>query len=514
MRAAAPLALALGLLAGAASWPAAAQQVSFRGHADPEVDRHIAGMLSGGYTLLAHDTTIGARDTLRGPVLAAGVRVRLNGTVLGDLVGVAANVFVHPSAVVTGALVNGGGGLYASSLAHVGTLVDRPLARYDVTRAGDTLRIRASAPGHAPFVLDGFYGLQIPTYDRVDGLWLRAGAGLRLPAPPAVDSAELHAVLGWRTSGPGLSHTVDLRARRGHYTAAVGEQQLTATSDRWIRGDLVNSLAFLAVGNDSRDYYDARRLFALVARDFASGRWGGYLAVRALREDADSLRTRDPFVIHKPRALRPNPVMLGRIASLGADAAAMWTGAGSALGLSARIEAAGSALSDFSFVRYEAGLQASVDALWGHELTVEAHVQAPFPGSDPLPRQRWSHVGGPATLPTYPIAAFAGDHVVFFTEQYIIPISALKTPLGAAPEIALVHATGMAWFGGPDPFPRPDHTLEQNLGVELRLFGLALSAYANPAHARSTARLGVGFSLGAGRFSATPPRFDMAAAER
>ncbi len=524
VRGAAPLALALGLLAGLAARPAAAQQVTFVGRGDPDIDRRISGILGGGYTLFARDTTIGARDTVRGPVLALGIRLRLNGTVTGDLVGVASNLFVHPSAVVTGDVVNAGGGLYASSLAHVGTVVDQPLVRYDVARSGDTIRIQGFHQHRSPVVPDAWKGVDIPIYDRVDGLWLQAGAALRLPAPPALDSARLHVVGGWRTGGPGGSYTIDLQARRGRYTAAVGGQRLTSTADRWVRGDVVNSLAFLAAGNDSRDYYDAQRLFALLAWDLVEERWSGYLAVRGLREDADSLRTRDPFVIHKPHALRPNPRMFRRIASVGAQAAVTWTGNTDVVGLYGEVEKAASVLGgDFAFARYALEGHAAVEALWGHLLTVEARVQGPLPGSDPLPRQRWSHVGGPATLPTFPIDAFVGDHVMFLSEQYVIPLMMFKTPFGAAPELALVHAAGKAWVttipvipggSGAAEATTRDRTLEQNLGVELRLFGLALSAYADPAHARSTARFGAGFSLGLGRLSGLPPRFDMTEAER
>lgn len=522
-RGAAPLALALGLLAGVAARPAAAQQVTFAGRGDPEIDRRISGILGDRYTLLAHDTTIAARDTVRGPVLAVGVRLRLNGTVLGDLVGVASNLFVHPSAVVTGDVVNAGGGLYASSLAHVGSVVDQPLANYTIRRAGDTLHIQAAHEHRSPVVLDALRGIYIPAYDRVDGLWLQAGAALRLPAPPALDSARLHVVGGWRTGGPGGSYTIDFQARRGRYTAAVGGQQLTATPDRWVRGDVVNSLAFLAVGSDSRDYYDARRLFALLAWDLVEDRWSGYLAVRGLREDAEALPTRDPFVIRKPGSLRPNPSMFRRISSLTAEAAVTWTGNTDVVGLYGEVEKAASVLGgDFPFSRYALEGHAAVEALWGHLLTVEARVQGPLPGSDDLPRQRWSHVGGPATLPTFSIDAFPGDHLVFFSEQYVIPITPLKTPFGAAPELALVHAAGKAWVtfinsltpGSVVETTTRDRTLEQNLGVELRLFGLALSAYADPAHPRASARFGAGFSLGLGRLSGLPPRFDMAAGER
>ncbi|HEX9107409.1 MAG TPA: hypothetical protein VF832_09275 [Longimicrobiales bacterium] len=504
---------ALALLAGVA--PAArvgAQQVTFAGHADPEVDRRIAGVLAGGrYTLLSHDTTIGAGDTLHGPVLATGIRLRLNGTVSGDLVSVASDLFVHPRASVSGALVNAGGGLYASSQARVGETVDRPLAHYAVTRSGGTIVIQASPTSSPPLALDALKGLHLPTYDRVDGLWLQAGARLRLPAPPALDSARLHLVGGWRTAGPGFSGMADLQLLRGRYSLLLGGQQLTATSDRWIRGDLANSLSFITIGNDYRDYYDARRLFGVLARDLDRGRWAGHLALRAQREDAAALGTHDVFVLFKPDTLRPNPPADGRIASLTGQGTARWGGAGDELQVTGTVEAAGHVLGgDFAFGRYAVNASATIQTFWGHSLDVDAHLQGPLPGTDTLPAQRWSHVGGPATLPTFAIGAFRGDRVVYVSEEYLIPLpSRLHVPmLGTSPALALVHASGMAWRAG------QGHTLEQNLGAELRLFGLALSAYADPARGLKSTRFGAGFSLSAGRLPSSRPYFDTAEAER
>jgi len=504
---------ALALLAGAApAVPVAAQQVTFGGHGDPEVDRRIAGLLGDGrYTLLSHDTTIGAADTLRGPVLAAGIRLRLNGTVVGDLVGVASDLFLHPRASVTGVLVNAGGGLYASSLAQVGETIDRPLAHYAVTRSGSTMHIQASATSSPALALDGLKGLHLPTYDRVDALWLQAGARLRIPAQPALDSAALHLVGGVRTARPLLSGTADLQLLRGRYTVLAGIQQLTATPDRWIRGDFANSLSFFVAGNDYRDYYNATRVFAVLARDLDRGRWAGHVALRPQVEDASALDTRDVFVLFQSGSLRTNPAAVGRIASLTGEGTARWAGAGDELQVSGIVEGGWRVLGgDFAFARYVVNLSATIQAFWGHSLEVNAHLQGPLPGTDSLPTQRWSIVGGPATLPTFPIGAFRGDRVVYVSEEYLIPLpSSLHLPmLGTSPSLALVHATGAAW-----QFEQ-GHSLEQNLGGELRLFGLALSAYVDPARGFHSTRFGAGFSLSAGRLPGARPYFDTADAER
>lgn len=505
-------ALVAALVLAAASAPAGAQQVVLSGRGDPEVDRRIDAVLAGGrYTLLARDTTIGRRDTLRGPVLAAGIRLRLDGTIVGDLVGVGSDLFLHPSAVVTGDVVNAGGGLYPSTLAHLGGVLDRPLASYTVTRNATLIRIDARRNAGSALAFDALHGLEIPQYDRVDGLWLQAGGRLRLPSAAGLDSAALHLVGGWRTGGPGGTFTADLQARRGRLTAIFGGQRLTTTSDRWIRGDLANSLAFLVGGLDYRDYYDSRRLFAGLARDFDRGRWAGHVALLAGRERDASLRTRDTWVLFKPDSLRPNPAVdEGVLSSGGAQAAIGWTGASSSFAVGGRLEAAGKVASgDVAFRRYETWGHANIRALWTHTLEVEWHVQGPLPGTDRLPRQRWSHVGGGATLPTYPIGAFPGDRVAFVSSEYVAPLPhAVRFPVIGVPSLAVLHAAGMGWTAG------QSRRLEQNLGLELRALGLALRATTNPAHARHDLQFQAGLAFSTGRSAPARPYFDTASLER
>ena len=492
---------------------ASSQQVTFSGKGDPEVDRRVQAALGGSYRLVMHDTVIRSQDTLRGPVLAAGVTVRLEGTIVGDLVGVASDLFIHPHASVTGTVVNGGGGLYPSALAHLGGTVDRPLALYTVSTTGSVVEIHASMPGRSLIAWDGLHGLIVPQYDRVDGLWLQAGAALRLPSAALADSAFLHGIAGWRSGGaaPALTHTIDLQLRRGRYVALAGEQRLTTTNDRWVRPDLLNSMSFLVVAADYRDYYDARRLFAAVARDWDLGRWGGHFALRAGRETDRSLRTRDTRVLFHRHDVRTNPpVPEGDIASVTAQAAAGWTGASSTFAFGGDVESAGrGAGGDFPFNRYGAWGTAALQGLWGHTLRVRWHVQGPLPGTDLLPAQRWSYVGGAATLPTFDIGQFPGDRVVFISEEYVIPLPAgLSVPMLGPPDVALIHAAGMGWTKG------QSHSLEQNLGVELRSYGLALRVMTNPAHARRAAQFSAGFAFNAGQAPPARPYFDTRAVER
>jgi hypothetical protein len=90
-------------------------------------------------------------------------------------------------------------------------------------------------------------------------------------------------------------------------------------------------------------------------------------------------------------------------------------------------------------------------------------LQAPLAGG-PLPRQRWSFVGGTATLHTLEVAEFYGDHVVFVDTRYIVPMpDRLALPILGTPRVHLLHVAGMAWTDA----DRRD--LHQEAGVELDL---------------------------------------------
>jgi hypothetical protein len=246
----------------------------------------------------------------------------------------------------------------------------------------------------------------------------------------------------------------------------------------------------------------------VLARDFDAGAWGGHVALRAGSEIDRSLPTRDTWVLFEPDSLRPNPnIDEATIASVGAEAATRWTGPSASLGLAGEVELAGG---DLSFGRYAFGGSATLQAIANHSLKVHWHLQGPLPGTSVLPRQRWSHVGGPATLPTFPIDAFPGDRVAYVFTEYLIPLpQRVHVPmLNVTPDLGVFYAAGMGWTED------QSRALEQNLGVELRLLVLAVRVVTDPAHAHESARFTAGFSLGLGRVSRAAPYFDTRDAER
>jgi hypothetical protein len=124
-------------------------------------------------------------------------------------------------------------------------------------------------------------------------------------------------------------------------------------------------------------------------------------------------------------------------------------------------------------------------------LEIDAYAQGPLPGTDSLPLQRWTFVGGSSTLQTFPIAAFPGDRVVFVRTRYTVPGNPrFRLPLVGAPDISLIHVGGMAWTNARKP------GFEQNIGVQLFLMRVAWVRYfINPTDPGGQNELGFGVSL-------------------
>ena len=123
------------MLASSAAVVQAQQPVVRRtGHGTPALDVRIDRILSDpAYLILTRDTLIARGDTLAGPILSMANRLVVEGTIIGNLVVVDANVYLRPTTRIVGDVLNIGGGLYRSELATVtGSYNDQPLAPYHV----------------------------------------------------------------------------------------------------------------------------------------------------------------------------------------------------------------------------------------------------------------------------------------------------------------------------------------------------------------------------------------------
>ena len=87
--------------------PTAAQRVDVQGRGDPLLDRRIREFLADPATrVLLDDTLLQAGDTLRGPIAAIGITLRIEGVVDGHLFIVDSNIFVRPGGIVRGTVTN------------------------------------------------------------------------------------------------------------------------------------------------------------------------------------------------------------------------------------------------------------------------------------------------------------------------------------------------------------------------------------------------------------------------
>lgn len=464
--------LGLLLFIGLLGQPVSAQRVELAGRGDLEHDARLEALLSGPYTLIARDTVIANGTTVPGPVLVVGATLRVNGTIEGDLYVVEGNVFLRPTAVVTGQIFNISGGFYPSEQASIATVaVNDPNAPYELERLPDgTLRI-VGTNRRTAFVLDGIFGAHIPTYDRVNGLSLAAGAGY---APPPIGRTEplLHAWAAYRFERSEVEGGAELSATRRRTTVAIGAERNTLTADRWRRGDLTNSVAAIFSGKDYRNYYAADRGWIEVRRLLEEGVRTTNAFVRLQAEDATSLETGDPWHLFGDSLRFNPPVAEERLTSVIAGGVMELEQPRLVAELNLEAEAAFEALDGArSFQRVAFWGEGAVPGLANHTVELEWHLRAPLGGA-PLPRQRWTFLGGSSTLYTLDLGSLAGDRVAFAGLRYAIPLPILRGGMLGGPQLVLLHHAGTAWSDsctGLTPAPcstEPD--LHQNLGVELR----------------------------------------------
>lgn len=454
---------------------------------DRRLDRLLA---SEDYLLITRDTLIAATDTVPRSVLVLQATLTVEGTIRGDLVEVGANVFLRPTARVEHDVVNIGGGLYPSALAYVGgTTVNEPLAPYRVIRKGAGWLIEGTARTRY-IELDGFKGFHIPTYDRVDAVGVRWGAAY-VTSPDTMDQTRIHGWTGYMSGRGALEGGAGVLRRWGPTRLEFGGANETTTNDRWLRGDLTNSLSFLLEADDYRNYYLTRRLFLTLGHDLGRSERRLSLALRGQIESDRSLETVPAWTIFGGDDARPNPAIdEGTITGLTAAVEGRWVGHRLAFSGESTLETAGELLGgDFAFNRFTLHGHFGMDALANHALLFHWYFQGPVLGATSLPRQRWSTLGGTGTLPAYDIGEFRGDRVAFLESRYIIPLpERWSLPILGRPALELAHAIGNAWTQGVDP------DLIQNLEARIQFSFIYFRLVTDPVHPSDTFKPDFGLS--------------------
>lgn len=450
-----------GILACAV--PIGAQTVEFVPRANRPAERLLDEFLErGGYELWTRDTVLTASDTVRGSVLVLQAVARVSGRVEGSVYVVDGDLFLRPGSLVEGEIVVLGGGFYGSRLAAVrGEQVWRPADGYEVVpRDGGWVIYPSEEPPRA-VQLHGLYGFGLPTYQRVDEWTFSWGATLRATGLPWQPTLEV--VGRYLTEPERFQGTVrQLWYPTGKWQFGLEAERATRTHDAWMRGDALNTLSFLFVGEDFRDYYRADRV-AFVAARVREAQWTPSLTVAW--EEARSTVARGQTILFDADEVRPNPEI---------DPGETWSVTlaldirrrAGASRLQARVagEAADSTVGgDFSFLLGEARVLWETPLPAGHGLELFAIGRGDLAGT--LPRQRWSAIGGRMTLPTFPTLGLRGPRLAFGQATFLVPVPALRLGVFGQPRFLVRVAVGSAWNEGESA------RFEQNLAAGIRMLG-------------------------------------------
>lgn len=468
--------LVLALLVLGTVWTAAlptpgglqAQEVSFSPRPDVPEERRLARVLeSGDYTLWTRDTVLARGDSVPGTLLVLEASVRLAGRVTGDVHVVAGDLFLRPGARLDGDAVVLGGGYYASSRADVGgEVVYRPNLLLGVVPREGGWEIYHVREERRAVDLDGLAGFHAPTYRRVDGWtpgWGGSVRAVRLPAEPG-----LHGAVRLHTAGPRkLEGTVGVSVHpTGSIRVGLEGERRTLTRDGWIRGDILNSLSYLAGSGDYRNYYRGERATLRVE---STGTQGLVPAAWVRWEEAASLQARPLGVLFEDDVdVRPNPAVDdGETWSVGAELGYRLRTGERRLVAGLTAEVADSTVGgDFSFVAGEARVGYRGPAPAGHRVELFGIARRDLSGR--LPRQRWSALGGTGTLPVLETLSRRGPRLFYLGATYVVPIPALRVPVLGGPRLFVRNSLGSAWSEG-EPVDLAD-----NVSVGVRYLFLEL----------------------------------------
>lgn len=455
----------------------------------------------GTYLYIDRDTVLGPEFHAPADLVVYAAEVRLEGSVAGSAVVIGGDLWIRPGGRIGGSVAVIGGGVYPAGLA----VVDRDSIHYTDPRAGLDIRTRPTgregeyvaaaeirhpprpalfAPAVGPF----------PSYDRVNGLTLQASANIN---PTREEGGPVFTVWGayrWEQENR-LGGGVRWRVPLGHENLQLSGEasRATRTMDEWIRGDVANSVRALVLGRDYRDYRDSDVLRVMVERPVGKPlipgeTWLGPRLGVQLSEDR-ALRAQAPWALFDREGLeRENPAALeGTFVSLLAGTVFQWRGRSSSFNGDLNLEHALAAPGDAEFSQALAQGTYVSRALRTHYMRVYARAMAPIGGD--APPQRRGILGGSGSLPTEPIAAFRGDHLVFIESSYIIPINNIVLPVVGSPSVEAVHLAGAAWTGDDEP------QWVQNAGFGV-IFALARARMViNPAARPLTPKFSFGFYI-------------------
>lgn len=441
------------------------------------------------------------RDTaITQSLVVLGRPTYLAGRVTGDVVVVGSDLYLRPGVQVSGRAIAIGGTVSSTMLGRVGgAKLSFRDETYEATRSGTGFVLtfrdgRAATVGPARVQLSGIKGVQIPSYDRVDGVSLPVGVQVTL----AEGAIQIDPSVTYRSRLGVIDPGVDVRVGPDsaiHFQGRVARE--TRSNDRWIRGDLINSLSTFFNGTDERNWFrsDLAEGRVIARIDATARRLEPFIGARV--ERVSPIRAAgNVYTILKSdsaeRRFRFNPLVEpGQIASalLGVDLHST----GGLVGHQLRAELEQSfhvpaATSQFT----QLTLHGTVDfpTFGTQHLYTRAHAVLTSGASVPL--ARYAYLGGGGTLPFVFLLAQGGTDLVFVDTRYHIPIESIMLPVVGPPVLILRHIIGGVDVGRVG-------SLEDNVGAGVGLGPLRLEvlfrAAGRPSDDSSHVKFGVGLSF-------------------
>jgi hypothetical protein len=384
-------------------------------------------------------------------VIALGTTVVVEGTVHGDLIVVGGDLYMHPGGTVDGRAVAIGGGVYESMLGHTGSVIAYRDFTYDIApiSGGYSLSYRSlEETSTVPtFSRTGFQGIQIPTYDRSNGLSLPFAALIAVPhsGVRVVPSLTYRSQLGRVDPMVAIAAPLD---RRTMVRLEAGRG--TFTNDAWIRSDLINSAEYFLVGDDTRNYYRASRAQLTLSRTWESESATLEPFIGAQVERGTSVRpglnaAGGPWALlnrsDRDDVLRPNPMIdPGTTSSVLAGAAWKWgkDGVDARATLNEEVgnfsSKAGFASQAGTFAQTTIDGKINFSTFGDQSLGFDGH--GVFTGGAE-PRQRWAYIGGPGSIPTLGLLERGGNQLFYLDARYAIPFERVQVPMVGSPIITL-----------------------------------------------------------------------------
>jgi len=491
--------LALLVTAGSAS-----AQIVLADRGPGEPGRILEAAIAGPHTLMYSQEPVELpRDSvIDRTVIVLAPRATVASTVHGDVIVVGGDLFMHPGGNIQGRAIAIGGGAYNSTLATVrdGRLSFRD-ETFDLESDPDAGAYRLSYRSlrvdseQALLTWPLRVGLRIPSYNRVDGVVLPWGPIVTLGDGRFI----VNPTITYRSHLGNFDPGIAIEADFGRLDVNVDARRGTFTNDRWIRGDLLNSLTTLAFGTDTRNYFRADRIEATAGVALAFGGFTFTPFLGGLFENAWSTGASlgpDTSVFSffgkdDEGIYRPNPPILpGHITSLLTGFDGGWSSGDFTSRLNARVEYAIDAIpstgtDESRFVQTTLDGSASFQTFGPQRLELKSH--AVFTGGDSPPPQRYAYLGGSGTIPTLDLLEMGGDRLFFLDASYVVPIERFSFPMVGSPQIRLRFITGSAGLS-----ELPDFV--QNVGVRVGFPLLGVEYLVDPASGDS--KLSFGFSWG------------------